>query len=211
VHARLQHDNDVITSAFRLGNSGLDSELKQGHRCVHEHAYEETVKRVMKQNKTQPKSKKITLSSALSILGAVVSLSAFVVTLISINGPDISFVDEENNLKTDCIRNDQGQCKLWTGSKYYHFRVSMKLKNSSIVSGYIDKVSLYPCFPKLYPLDYDVYRINRVEIPPFGEEEFSFLLAIAVPDYGNCFGVDLRDNRGMNVPAIDKIRIGSSS
>ena len=43
MHARLQHDNDVITSAFRLGNSGLDSELKQGHRCVSEHAYEETV------------------------------------------------------------------------------------------------------------------------------------------------------------------------
>lgn len=43
MRARLQPDNDVITGAFRLGNSGLDSGLKQGYRRVFEHAYEETV------------------------------------------------------------------------------------------------------------------------------------------------------------------------
>lgn len=36
-------DNNIITGAFSFGNSGLDSSLKQGHRCVNEHAYEETV------------------------------------------------------------------------------------------------------------------------------------------------------------------------
>ena len=41
--ARLEPDNHVISSAFRNQDSGLESELKQGHRCASEHAYEETV------------------------------------------------------------------------------------------------------------------------------------------------------------------------
>jgi len=44
VRARLEPDSDIIRGAFRNGNSGLDSGLKQGHRCVSEHAYEETVR-----------------------------------------------------------------------------------------------------------------------------------------------------------------------
>ena len=37
MRARLEPDSDIISGAFRNGNSGLDSGLKQGHRCVSEH------------------------------------------------------------------------------------------------------------------------------------------------------------------------------
>ncbi|MCD8521063.1 MAG: DUF695 domain-containing protein [Saccharospirillaceae bacterium] len=46
MRARLQPDNDIINGAFRNSNRGLDSVLKQRHRCVSEHAYEETVSRM---------------------------------------------------------------------------------------------------------------------------------------------------------------------
>jgi len=37
---RIKPDSDIIIDAFRWDNSGLDSGLKQGHRCVNEHVYE---------------------------------------------------------------------------------------------------------------------------------------------------------------------------
>jgi len=43
VRARFWPDGNVISGAFRCDDSGLDSGLKQGDRCVNEHAYEQTV------------------------------------------------------------------------------------------------------------------------------------------------------------------------
>ena len=44
MRARFWPDSNVISGAFRSADSGLDSGLKQGDRCVNEHAYEQTVK-----------------------------------------------------------------------------------------------------------------------------------------------------------------------
>ena len=43
MRARFWPDGNVISGAFRCDDSGLDSGLKQGDRCVNEHAYEQTV------------------------------------------------------------------------------------------------------------------------------------------------------------------------
>ncbi|MBL1274460.1 MAG: hypothetical protein COB30_000065 [Ectothiorhodospiraceae bacterium] len=127
---------------------------------------------------------------------------ALIFTVATVNGADIQYVGE---FETDCIENSSGKCKNWPGAKYKHLKISMVLENSSFVSGSIQEVKLYPCVPKLYPLDYDVYRIDHEEYSFYETRKFSFRLAIVVKKYGNCFGIDLIDNKNRSIPTIDNI------